>query len=349
MTVEEYVLVPERLADDLAAALGSNAVRVNESLARHTAFRIGGPAELLAVAESSEALRQAVTLAWEHRVPYRVLGAGSNVLVSDAGIAGLVLLNRARSVAFPSLEDQVQHPSEVRVRAESGASLSTVVRQCVARGLAGLEWAANIPGTVGGAVFGNAGAWGGDVASALVQARVLEPGGAVTEWPAARFEYGYRTSILKRRASQSVPPAVILDAEFALQVGDRQALESRVSEIAARRKASQPPGATCGSVFKNPPGDYAGRLIEAAGLKGTRKGAAEISPVHANFIVNLGGAAAADVKALIDLARQAVQAQFGISLELEIELIGDWPAGPIQQKEGTVKNRVVGASAQGLD
>jgi UDP-N-acetylmuramate dehydrogenase len=324
MSVEEYALVPEPLADDLAIMLGSGAVRANESLARYTAFRIGGPAELLAVAESSEALRLAVTLAWEHQVPYRVLGAGSNVLVSDAGIAGLVVLNRARAVAFPSTEDQAQRTGGVRVRAESGASLSTVVRQCVARGLAGLEWAANIPGTVGGAVFGNAGAWGGDVASTLVQARVLEPGGAVTEWPVARFEYGYRTSILKRRASKSVLPAVVLEAEFALQAGDRKGLESRVAEIAAQRKASQPPGATCGSVFKNPPGDYAGRLIEAAGLKGTQKGAAEISPVHANFIVNHGGAAAADVKALIELARQTVQARFGVSLELEIELIGDW-------------------------
>jgi UDP-N-acetylmuramate dehydrogenase len=324
MSVEESALVPDHLADDLIIVLGAGAVRANESLARYTAFRIGGPAELLAVAESSEALQRSVMLAWEHQVPYRVLGAGSNVLVSDAGIAGLVVLNRARAVAFSSPEDQAQRTGRARVRAESGASLSTVVRQCVARGLAGLEWAANIPGTVGGAVFGNAGAWGGDVASALVCARVLEPGDAVAEWPVARFEYGYRTSVLKRLASQVSRP-VVLDAEFALQGGDRKELESRVARIAAQRKASQPPGATCGSVFKNPQGDYAGRLIEAAGLKETRKGAAEISPVHANFIVNHGGATAADVRALIELARQTVQARFGVSLEMEIELIGDWP------------------------
>jgi UDP-N-acetylmuramate dehydrogenase len=176
---------------------------------------------------------------------------------------------------------------------------------------------------VGGAVFGNAGAWGSDVASTLVQATVLEPDGSAAVWPVARFEYGYRTSILKQSAVSSQRSAVVLEAEFALREGDRGVLETRVAELAARRKASQPPGASCGSVFKNPPGDYAGRLIEAASLKGRRSGQAQISPVHANFIINLSGATADDVKALIDLARQAVKAQFGVTLELEIELIGD--------------------------
>ena len=286
----------------------------NEPLARYTAFRIGGPAELLALADSVPALQRAVMLAWGSQVPCRILGGGSNVLVSDAGVRGLVVLNRARAVTF----------EEGQVRAESGASLSTVARQCVARGLAGLEWAATIPGTVGGAVVGNAGAWGGDVAGTLIQATILEPGRDVVKWPVERFEYGYRTSVLKRRTPQRTPTAVILAAEFALQEGDSGKLEAQVASMAAQRKASQPPGATCGSVFKNPPGDYAGRLVEAAGLKGARQGGAEISPLHANFIVNQGHASAGDVKALIDRACQTVQARFGISLELEIELIGEW-------------------------
>ncbi len=318
-----HTVTPHRLVRDLEIALGSGAVQVDQPLARYTALRIGGPAQLLVVAETVEALRQAVTLAWQHEVPCRVLGAGSNLLVSDAGVRGLVVLNRAKAMSFPGLEG-AGRKGGMAVKAESGASLSTVTRRCVMRGLAGLEWAANIPGTVGGAVVGNAGAWGGDVASTLVQAAVLAPGGTVVEWPVERFEYGYRTSALKRRLSDSTPAPVVLEAEFALTLGDRAALEARVAEITARRKASQPPGASCGSVFKNPPGDYAGRLIEATGLKGQRRGAAEISPVHGNFIVNLGGASAADVRALIDLARNAVLAESGVELELEIQLIGEW-------------------------
>jgi len=301
----------DRLADRLRKALGPAAVHTTEPLAHYTTLRVGGPVDLLAIALSGDALRQAVGLAWAHGVPCKVLGSGSNILVEDAGLRGLVVLNRARAV----------HVTSTRARAESGASFSALARRCVIRGLAGLEWASGIPGTVGGAVFGNAGAWGGDVASALVQATILEPDGCAAVWPAAQFEYGYRTSILKRSAMRS---AVVLEAEFAVRQGDREALQARVTEISTHRRASQPRGPSCGSVFKNPPGDYACRLIEAAGLKGRRSGSAQISPKHANFIVNLGGATAADVKALIDLARQTVQEQFGVVLELEVELLGDW-------------------------
>ncbi len=304
-----------RLAAELQAALGPAAVQTDRSLARHTSLRIGGPAELLVVAESIEALRQAVALAWEHGLPCCVLGGGSNVLVSDAGVSGLVVLNRARAVTV----------SSTGVRADTGASFSTVARLCVSQGLAGLEWAAGIPGTVGGAVVGNAGAWGGDVASTLVQATLWEPPGTNVEWSAEHFEYSYRTSILKQAAASRRRQTVVLEAEFALRAGERATLEAQVARVSSQRRASQPKGATCGSVFKNPPGDYAGRLIEAAGLKGKRVGNAEISLVHANFVVNHGDASAADVKALIGLARQAVQAQFGVRLEPEIELMGQWP------------------------
>jgi UDP-N-acetylmuramate dehydrogenase len=323
VTTNERSSELEGLAEALVAALGPDAVRRDQPLARHTALRIGGSADLLAVAGTAQALRQAVALAREHRVPCTVLGAGSNILVSDAGVRGLVVVNRARATTFqPSGGDAAE--GAVSVRAESGASFSTVARQCVLRGLAGLEWAATIPGTVGGAVVGNAGAWGGDVASALVSASVLERGETVVEWPVERFEYSYRSSILKRQAMPRLLPAVVLEATFSLQRGDRGALETQVADMAARRKASQPSGATCGSVFKNPRGDFAGRLIEAAGLKGVRRGNAEISPVHANFVVNHGEATAADVHALIVLASQKVQAQSGIALELEIQLLGDW-------------------------
>jgi UDP-N-acetylmuramate dehydrogenase len=313
-----------RLARALEVALGPGAVGVNESLARYTAFRIGGSAELLVFAKSTKALRQVVVLASKHQVPCRVLGGGSNILVSDAGVCGLVVLNRARAVTFSLPSEPAVQRGGASVQAESGASLSTVARMCVRRGLAGLEWAASIPGSVGGAVVGNAGAWGSDVSSTLVEATVLETGGDSVQWPVEWFEYGYRTSILKHGALRGAPQAVVLQASFALQPGDRQALEAQVAEFATRRKASQPPGATCGSVFRNPPGDYAGRLIEAAGLKGRRAGGAEISTVHANFFVNHGEATATDVKTLIDLARQEVKAQFGVDLQLEIELVGVW-------------------------
>jgi len=291
--------------------LGPAAVHAAEPLAHYTTLRVGGPIDLLVVALTGEALRRAVGLAWAHGVPCQVLGSGSNILVGDAGMRGLAIVNRARTV----------HVTMTKATAESGAIFSALARRCVNHGLAGLEWASGIPGTVGGAVIGNAGAWGGDVASALVQAAILEPDGCTTIWPAERFEYGYRTSVLKRPATQ---PAVVLEAEFSVHQGGREALQARVAEISTRRRASQPRGSSCGSVFKNPPGDYAGRLIEAAGLKGRESGGAQISPKHANFIVNLGGATAADVKALIDLARQTVQEQFGVVLELEVELLGDW-------------------------
>jgi UDP-N-acetylmuramate dehydrogenase len=236
------------------------------------------------------------------------------VLVSDSGVRGLVILNRAREIYF----------THGGVKADSGASFSTLARKSVAQGRAGLQWATGIPGTVGGAVVGNAGAWGCDVASTLVSATVLEPSGESLVWPVERFAYRYRTSALKRPVATGQRRAIVLDAEFKLLPADPRDLEEEVAGFTARRKASQPPGATCGSVFKNPSGDYAGRLIEAAGLKGTRHGGAEISPVHANFVVNRGQASAGDVKSLIDLVQATVRREFGVALELEIELVGQW-------------------------
>lgn len=303
-----------RLASDLRVIWEPGAVLSDQPVARYTALRIGGPADLLVVAESLDALRQAAMLAQDHGVAYRVLGGGSNVLVSDIGVPGLVIVNQAREVSFTS----------DGVKAESGASFSTVARLCVAKNLAGLEWAAGIPGSVGGAIVGNAGAWGGDIASTLLRATVLEQDGLVCDWPADRLGFGYRTSVLKQGTTAGAHDVLILEAEFALQPAEPEALQARVDQIVAQRKASQPGGATCGSVFKNPPGDYAGRLIEEAGLKGMRKGQAEISPVHANFVVNHGNSSAADVKSLIDLAHQSVLTQFGVALELEIELVGEW-------------------------
>jgi UDP-N-acetylmuramate dehydrogenase len=306
-----------RLADALAAALGPEAVERGRLLARHTAFRIGGPADLTVTASSTEMLAQAVALCQSLEAPFRVLGGGSNILISDAGIRGIVILNRAKGITFPPAGK-----GQPVVVTESGASLSTCAQQCVSRGLAGLEWATGIPGTVGGAVVGNAGAWGSDTASSLLQAGILQAGGARQQISALELGYDYRTSLLKTGALGI--GTVVLDATFGLATGERETLQANVAGIHARRKASQPSGATCGSVFRNPPGDFAGRLIEAVGLKGQHQGDAAISTVHANFIVNEGQATAGDVKNLIDLARSRVMGQFGIEMALEIELLGEW-------------------------
>ncbi len=302
------------LSRALRSGLQEGSVQEGQLLSQYTTLRVGGPADLTAVVSSVEELQGAVTLSWDHGIPCRTLGAGSNVLVGDSGIRGLVILNRARGITFSGND----------LKAESGAIFSTLARQSTKRGLAGLEWAVGIPGTVGGAVVGNAGAWGGDIASVLTQARVLEPAGRAHQWSVDRFEYGYRTSILKQQTAQQRRQAVVLETEFGLRRSNREALVLRQADVAARRKASQPVGASCGSVFRNPPGDYAGRLIEAAGLKGSRVGQAEISSVHANFIVNRGKASAEDVRALIELARRRVQLEFDIVLELEIQLLGEW-------------------------
>jgi UDP-N-acetylmuramate dehydrogenase len=285
-------------------------VEEGASLAPHTAARLGGPAEVLLTVRSGEELQRAAELIWGLGLPLRILGGGSNVLVADAGVKGVVVLNQAKAVRF----------EEPGVWAESGAFFGTTARRAVEHGLAGLEWAATVPGTIGGAVVGNAGAHGGEVADALVSADLLRREQGVETWPAERLEFAYRQSWLKRNPGQ----AVVLSAALRLGPGDPQALKDRVAELTEYRKRTQPGGASWGSMFKNPSGDYAGRLIEAAGLKGERRGEAEISTLHANFFLNRGEARAADVWELLQLARRRVADQFGVQLELEVELVGEW-------------------------
>jgi len=227
-----------------------------------------------------------------------------------------VIINRARRIQF----DLESFPPTAW--AESGANFGLLARQAASRGLSGLEWAAGVPGTVGGAVYGNAGAHGSDVAATLQVAEILHRTAYGIQrqiWPARRFEFTYRSSLLKREK----PEAVVLTARFNFQPGEADAIQARMDELNDYRRRTQPPGASMGSIFKNPPGDFAGRLIEAAGLKGTRIGGAEISPVHANFFINHENATASDVIKLIKLARSTVAEKFGIDLELEIELIGE--------------------------
>lgn len=297
--------------DDLYARLGDR-VKENVSLAPYTSARIGGPADVFITADSADDLARIVKLLRKLDMDYLMLGGGSNVLVSDKGVRGVVVLNRAKGVRFHT-GDQ---PS---VTVESGVIFSNLANRCAAKGLAGLEWAATVPGTIGGAVYGNAGAFGGDMTGNLIWAELLTENGR-EKFSAEQMGYGYRTSILKRGELD----AVVLAAELSLKNSTREEVTTNIEQFGAHRKSTQPPGASMGSMFKNPPGDYAGRLIEAAGLKGTRIGNAEISPLHGNFFINHGTTRAEDIRALIELVMKSVKEKLGVDLELEIELVGDW-------------------------
>ena len=303
--------VADRPIDVLYARLGDK-VKENVPIAPYTSARIGGPADIFITADTSAELARIVKLLWKHEMPFTLLGGGSNVLVSDRGVRGVVILNRAKGVKFHT-GDQ---PS---VTAESGVVFSNLANRCASKGLAGLEWAATVPGTIGGAVYGNAGAFGGDMAGNLISAELLTENGRET-LAVDQFEYGYRTSVLKRGELK----AMVLSAELALKNSTKEEVTVKIQQFSAHRKATQPPGASMGSMFKNPPGDYAGRLIEAAGLKGARIGNAEISLLHGNFFINHANTKAEDIRALIQLVQKTVKEKEGVELELEIELIGEW-------------------------
>jgi len=289
-------------------------VREGVHLAPYTSSRIGGPADFLVEVNSVDELAQAAQQLWEMEIPFRILGGGSNVLVSDRGVRGVVLLNHAREVTF------FENGLAPRVKAESGASLGSVSRRTVERQWSGMEWASTVPGTIGGAVVGNAGAHGADVGTCLEMAEILQRGRQVEEWPVERFEYGYRDSILKRAPRQ----CVVLTATFRLSKTSSELVKKKMKEFATYRQETQPTGPSWGSMFKNPPGKSAGRLIDTAGLKGLQIGGVRVSAKHANFFTNLGDASAFDVLRLIKLVRKEVVEAFDIELELEVELFGDW-------------------------
>jgi len=300
--------------DGLAEALGERGRR-DEPLAHYTAMRVGGPADLLIICEGVSEVVEAVSLARRFRVPWRLLGGGCNVLVSDRGVEGLVIVNRADGATF--------NPAKGTARVEAGALLSGVARQAVEHGLAGLEWAVGLPGTVGGAIVGNAGAFEGDIASVLYSAMVLGPEGEVVERPAGWFEFGYRSSRIKQgETGQDEERYVVLAGAFKLEPGREDSLKARMEEILEWRRTRHPSGATMGSTFKNPPDSHAGYLIEQAGLRGYRVGGAQISELHGNFFMNTGTATADDVLVLIEYTQHEIRRRFGIELELEIELVG---------------------------
>jgi UDP-N-acetylmuramate dehydrogenase len=305
------MMVMTRLVDLLRLKLGDS-VKENVPLAPYTSARIGGPADIFITADTVAELVRIVKLLWRREVPFTMLGGGSNVLVSDKGLRGVVILNRAKGVKFHAGEQ----PS---VTAESGVVFSNLANRCASKGLAGIEWAAAVPGTVGGAVYGNAGAFGGDMAGSLISTELLTEKGRET-FTVEQMKYAYRSSTLKRGEVK----AIVLAASLQLMNSTKDEVTVKIQQFSAHRKATQPPGASMGSMFKNPEGDYAGRLIDVSGLKGTRIGNAQVSPLHGNFFINHGNTRAADIRALIEKVQKTVKEKQGVDLELEIEFIGDW-------------------------
>ncbi len=298
-------------------------------LAPYTTMKIGGPAEYFAVVVTVDQLLKVVRWARRVALPYYILGGGSNILISDAGIRGLVIYNRCRAVRLDEAPCCV-FPVDDRpfLFAESGVAMAGLARRSVAEGLTGLEWAVSVPGTVGGAVVGNAGAHGMEVKDNLYDALVMDEQGDIAEVLAEELHYAYRASELKRQLPKRAGfGPVVLSANFRLAYGDVHAIRAQADVYLQHRRRTQPVEPSLGSTFKNPPGDYAGRLIEAAGLKGTQVNGVEVSRVHANFIVNpggAGGARAADVLALMKQIERAVEEQFGVHLEPEVQLAGEW-------------------------
>ena len=298
------------------SALESRLLR-DEPLAKYTACRMGGKADYLYLArESVDDIAEVVSAAWAEDMPVRVLGGGANVLVSDAGFRGLIVINRVSEIAFGDWHEGRS------ISATSGTSLSVMANRAQRHGLTGFEWAVNVPGTVGGAVVNNAGAHGGDMQQSIADVVVLEPTGPKL-YTNADLGYAYRHSVLKARSDRRF---LVLLATFTLTQDDPAAIKARMKQFIAHRKQTQPPGASLGSIFKNPPGDYAGRLIETSGLKGHQIGSAMVSPVHANFIVNSDArdGRADDYYALIRHVQTTVEEMHGVKLELEVELVGNW-------------------------
>ncbi len=285
-------------------------VLYNEALSRHTTMRIGGPADALAIPETIEQVEALVHTAKSRGVPIFILGRGSNLLVRDGGIRGLVI---KLGDAFSKLTVEGR---ELTVFA--GRTIVSTAHVAMKNGLAGLEFAAGIPGTVGGAVVMNAGAHGGEMKDVIRAVQVLTSNGLIETRSVEALQFGYRTSSLRDSGD------VVLGAVFRLAPGDTAEMQQKVKAWNVRRQATQPLSyPSCGSVFRNPAGDFAARLIEAAGLKGERIGGAMISELHANFIVNLGGASAADVISLMTCARARVRDEFGVELVPEVRVVGE--------------------------
>lgn len=298
------------LWEELTAAMPEGRLLRDEPLKSHTSFKIGGPADMMAVPSNGEELARVVAVCRSSGCEYTLLGNGTNVLASDEGYRGVVILTRG-------LKDNVEITHDAHVYASAGCALSRVAMDVARSGLSGLEFAAGIPGTLGGAVVMNAGAYGSDISAVLEYATILDENGELHRMTAEELELGYRTSNIAERGY------VVVDASMKLKEASSIGIIAKIAALAEQRREKQPleyPSA--GSTFKRPEGHYAGQLIEEAGLRGYRVGDAMVSEKHCGFVINAGAATAADVMELIRQVQKRVQDRSGVLLEPEIKLIG---------------------------
>ncbi|MCI7179468.1 MAG: UDP-N-acetylmuramate dehydrogenase [Schaedlerella sp.] len=297
--------------EDLCQVLGANNLKKDELMSRHTTFRVGGPADFFVTPEDEEQVRETVSFLKKQKIPYYIIGNGSNLLVGDKGYRGVIIQIYKKMSAIRT--------ENSRIYAQAGALLSKIAAEAASHSLTGFEFASGIPGTLGGAVMMNAGAYGGEMKQVLVNALALTQEGELQVFPVEWMELGYRSSIFSKNG------AVVLSAELELNPGDRDEIRSYMDELKMRRVEKQPlefPSA--GSTFKRPEGYFAGKLIQDAGLRGFRVGGAQVSEKHCGFVINRGNAAAADIVSLIEQVADKVESQFGVRLEPEVRMLGEF-------------------------
>lgn len=299
----------------LAVFLERCGARRREPLSRHTTLGIGGPADWYLTVTGNDQLCEAARAAREESCPIFILGSGSNILVGDRGIRGLVIEDNANKISIPPPDDAAGI-----VEAEAGVAFARLSRATARAGWSGLEWAAGIPGSLGGAVIYNAGAYGGCLADALEEIDAIAPDGSPERLAASELGLGYRRSDFTRGRLQG---RIVTRVRVRLHRGEPAASLARIAELEARRKTSTPPGRSAGSTFRNPPAQAAWWLIDRAGLRGQRIGGAQISEKHSNYFINADAASAADLTALMRLAQRRVQEQFGLQLEAELSSCGE--------------------------
>lgn len=297
-------------ADMFGNILDKKSILPNEKMSRHTTYKIGGACDFMLLPETEAQVVGIVKICSENRIPLYVVGNGSNLLVKDGGIRGVVM-----KIASKMSDIKVDGN---RIYVQAGALLGSVVKTAYENSLGGLEFATGIPGAVGGAVTMNAGAYGGHMQQIVKKIRVCDRNGNVYEINADEMDFGYRHSIVRDRN------LIVLSCELELQYADKNSVKEKMELLSAKRRSMQPLSLpSCGSVFKRPEGHYIGKLIEEAGLKGTTVGGAQVSMLHANFIVNVDNAKASDVLKLIDTVKAGVLEVFGIPIETEVIVIGE--------------------------
>lgn len=301
----------QSIYNELSGLIAKERIRLEEPMKNHTTFRIGGPAEAFVMPKEAGEIRDIIAWCRKREIPYYIVGNGSNLLVSDRGYRG-VIIQIFREMNGIKAEGEV-------ITAQAGALLSAVAGLALANGLAGFEFAAGIPGTLGGACVMNAGAYGGEIRDVVTEVTVLTPAGDMRTFLADQMEFGYRTSMVAKSGG------IVLEARIKLHKGDPDAIRARMEELREKRVGRQPleyPSA--GSTFKRPEGYFAGKLIEDAGLRGFTVGKAQVSEKHCGFVVNKGGATAADVSELMRRVSAKVEETFGVRLEPEVKRLGEF-------------------------